>query len=547
MAKSLVLLEDVVGEFITDSNRIQEDAGQNGRPGLLRVGGRLSLSDVLNGNNRIYPKNVWARQFESGSRLKTLIAQNRSLGLLEHPKDGVVSLLSPISHLLVDAKLQEDGEVRGEFVILNTPEGNRLRALIESGYRPLVSSRGYGSVETDSQGRDIVQDDYVCEGWDVVANPSFKQCEVDAIQPTAESLSQQGAKSSVTESTTPIAGSVDKPEPAPVGAALPAPLLTETITMDAIRSKLAGIAASNPKDLSPAQLAEARSQLRGLHNETAKWLAEDASRSYEATQLHKAIEIVEAKMDEAVSQPRAENARLLTERQRSLAVLGCVVETAKVLKTKLTEAVAANTRMAEVNAKLLESLRAWKALAEASKAKAVKLDEKYNFACESLDALAEKWGKDTTDLGRKIVGLEFGESAAKPEIAERLAKSVHPDDVADIREELLKAKQATQLEAKTEPAKTEAKPDAKLEAKTEAKPDAKTEAKPDAKQESVTPPPTPKQEAKSVPSPIGRPLATLTHPRVLKPVAGPSTLKESIAIARRLSGKPLTEAATAAA
>ena len=154
---------------------------------FTRIPGRFSVCDSVNGNNRRYPKKVWEKNLNDGSMLKLSIQKNGAFGLLEHPADGKISLQSPICILVTDAKLQTGNdsaskqrvdEVVGEIIVLNTAEGQKLRALIEVGYNPLVSSRGFGSVVKASDGVDEVQEDYVCEGWDVVLKPSFEHAEL---------------------------------------------------------------------------------------------------------------------------------------------------------------------------------------------------------------------------------------------------------------------------------------------------------------------------------------------------------------------------------
>jgi len=152
-----------------------------------RIPGRFSICDSVNGNNRRYPKKVWEKNLADGSTLRQAIAKNAAFGLLEHPSDGRISLQSPICILVTDAKLQTGAdeatkkpveEVVGEIIVVNTNEGQKLRALIEVGYNPMVSSRGFGSVVKASDGVDEVQEDYVCEGWDCVLKPSFERAEL---------------------------------------------------------------------------------------------------------------------------------------------------------------------------------------------------------------------------------------------------------------------------------------------------------------------------------------------------------------------------------
>jgi hypothetical protein len=582
------LLEDTIGEFIVDRKSIAESTSpiSNGRS-FLRLSGRLSLCDTLNGNNRIYPRKVWERQFLKDSRLMELIQRNRSIGLLEHPKDGQVSLLSPISHLLIDAKLLENGEVSGEILIINTPEGLKLRALVEAGFNPLVSSRGYGSLESVN-GNDVVQEDYVCEGWDAVFHPSFKQCELEAAKAT-ESTSNRPTvlREAVVEAAAPATTSAMAPEvkgakgwhakitakcdncgekfmlgevvsedkegnpicprckksaikedkvisgqaqpkPAPVGAASSAPL-TENITMDAIRQRLNSIAAFDPKRQTPAQLTESRAQLRGLHNETAKWLAEDATRSYEAQQLHKAIEDVEATWDQAITQPRAESSRFLTERQKALSVLNTVIESTKKFQVQLTEAIQKNGKISTVNAKLMEAVRAWQAEAERLEGLARLYESKYNLACLCLDDMSERWKTNTTELGQRVVELEIGEAQrANPsfkldlDLKKKLAECQHPDDVADIREAIFPEKAAKEATTGKTGTVTEGANKGVTATAVQALNESANRTQAAA---TVT-------AAAQVAAPVV--IATLTQPKVISTARKPGSLKESIGITRRL-------------
>ena len=110
----------------------------NGKPGW-RIPGRLSEVDKVNGNGRRYRKPVWEKNLQAGSSLLVKISECEAFGCLEHPKDGQITLESPISHAVVSAKLSEDGSVTGELVIIdygdNSP-GRKLKAMIETGYNP---------------------------------------------------------------------------------------------------------------------------------------------------------------------------------------------------------------------------------------------------------------------------------------------------------------------------------------------------------------------------------------------------------------------------
>jgi hypothetical protein len=162
--------------FIVDRSKpiVQENL-ENGTS-VWRIPGRFSEVDKVNGNNRRYSRKVWEKNLNPESTLQQLITDNAAFGQLEHPKDGQMTLDSPISHAVTKASMQEDGIIIGEITILDLGEnspGRKLKGLVEFGYNPRVSSRGFGSLLKASDGVDDVQEDFVCEGWDVVIKPSF--------------------------------------------------------------------------------------------------------------------------------------------------------------------------------------------------------------------------------------------------------------------------------------------------------------------------------------------------------------------------------------
>ena len=196
-------------DFIVDRSKpFVSESRNNGK--FTRIPGRFSVCDCVNGNGRRYSKRVWEKNLATGSPLQEAITRNAAFGLLEHPKDGMISLLSPISHKVTKAELRESKdatgktvwEVVGEIEIIETEEGKKLLALIEADYNPMVSSRGFGSLVRANDGIDDVQEDYICESWDVVIKPSFATAE---LVPQRPALSQDRGEKSFAESQQPAA------------------------------------------------------------------------------------------------------------------------------------------------------------------------------------------------------------------------------------------------------------------------------------------------------------------------------------------------------
>jgi hypothetical protein len=134
--------------------------------GLPLVEGILATAEVKNGNGRYYSRDLWEREI---NKYKVLVDEHRAMGELDHPESSVINLQN-VSHNISDMWWDGD-KVMGKIEILPTPNGNILKALVESGITVGVSSRGMGSLK-DVGGLMEVQDDFELLCWDFVSTPS---------------------------------------------------------------------------------------------------------------------------------------------------------------------------------------------------------------------------------------------------------------------------------------------------------------------------------------------------------------------------------------
>ena len=134
--------------------------------GGMMLSGIMQKSDTQNGNGRVYPHRVLMREVEN---YKKLVKERRALGELDHPDDSVINLKNA-SHMVTDVWF-EGKDVMGKVKVLDTPAGNILRSLVNSGVKLGISSRGMGSV-TESNGATMVEDDFQLICFDFVSEPS---------------------------------------------------------------------------------------------------------------------------------------------------------------------------------------------------------------------------------------------------------------------------------------------------------------------------------------------------------------------------------------
>jgi hypothetical protein len=136
------------------------------RNGGMMLTGKLQEADVQNGNGRVYPHAIMEREVK---KYKALVDDRRALGELDHPDSSIINLVN-VSHMVTEVWM--DGpSVMGKIKVLETPSGQILKALVESGVKTGISSRGMGSVR-EQQGTTIVEDDFQLICFDIVSEPS---------------------------------------------------------------------------------------------------------------------------------------------------------------------------------------------------------------------------------------------------------------------------------------------------------------------------------------------------------------------------------------
>jgi len=130
------------------------------------MSGCMQKYDTPNGNGRVYSKRVLQREVENYWKL---VKERRALGELDHPDDSVINLKNA-SHLVTD--MWWDGPaLMGKVEILDTPSGQILKQLANSGVTLGISSRGLGTVK-ESAGSLMVEDDFQLICFDFVSEPS---------------------------------------------------------------------------------------------------------------------------------------------------------------------------------------------------------------------------------------------------------------------------------------------------------------------------------------------------------------------------------------
>lgn len=161
-----------------NSDQLVESTGK--RPGLY-IEGIFLQANVVNRNKRMYPKTILESAIDQ--YVKEQVKTNQALGELNHPPRAMVDPMQ--AAIIIEDMWWKGDNVYGRARVIegDNGAGDKLAALIRSGWKPGVSSRGLGRVKDSGKGYNIVQEGFrLTVGVDVVWGPSAPDAWVKPIQ-----------------------------------------------------------------------------------------------------------------------------------------------------------------------------------------------------------------------------------------------------------------------------------------------------------------------------------------------------------------------------
>jgi hypothetical protein len=166
----------LIREVYDTTNVIVEE--KLGKPKQYFIEGIFLQSEITNRNGRMYKESTMDR--EVGRYLKEAVEMNRAYGELGHPEGPGINL-DRVSHMITSLR-KEGTNYIGRAKILDTPMGQIAKGLLEGGANLGVSSRAMGSLKTNNEGVQVVQDDFMLStAADIVADPSAPDAYVRGI------------------------------------------------------------------------------------------------------------------------------------------------------------------------------------------------------------------------------------------------------------------------------------------------------------------------------------------------------------------------------
>ena len=164
----------LITETIENVEVITEGTGADKK---LYIEGVFLQSEIKNRNGRMYPFSVLEKEVQRYN--EEYVKTSRALGELGHP-DGPTVNLDRVSHRITSLKAEGNNFI-GKAQILNTPNGNIAKALLEEGVKLGVSSRGMGSIDKREDCGVVMDDFMLATAADIVADPSAPDAFVNGI------------------------------------------------------------------------------------------------------------------------------------------------------------------------------------------------------------------------------------------------------------------------------------------------------------------------------------------------------------------------------
>lgn len=143
---------------------LMTESAPDGKGKNLYMKGIFVQGGVKNANQRVYPVDEIAKAVESV--VKQIKGGYSVLGELDHPDDLKINL-DRVCHVITDMWMDGPNGY-GKLKVLNTPMGQLVTTMLESGVKLGVSSRGSGNVN-ESTGH---VSDFDIVTVDIVAQPS---------------------------------------------------------------------------------------------------------------------------------------------------------------------------------------------------------------------------------------------------------------------------------------------------------------------------------------------------------------------------------------
>lgn len=146
------------------------------------VAGQVGQTGVVSNNGYRYKDDFWETILAQPT-VTDIIKNRKMLGTIEHPKDDdefMATSYENASHIVLKAWVQSH-QPYAQFGLLNNQKGNSMKALIDVGLNPGVSTRGFGNFAKDNISKFVDTENYLLITWDFTKKPNFESLDMEPV------------------------------------------------------------------------------------------------------------------------------------------------------------------------------------------------------------------------------------------------------------------------------------------------------------------------------------------------------------------------------
>lgn len=134
--------------------------------------GKCCDSNVFNNNDMHLGLELFEK-VKASQEYKDAIERGHYIGFLGHPEDPACQEFQNGCIVMKDMSIEPNGEITGEFDLIDTPVGLVVKSFIDAGVKFGISIRGAGDVANDGE---VSPDEFIFRGFDLVAFPAYNDC-----------------------------------------------------------------------------------------------------------------------------------------------------------------------------------------------------------------------------------------------------------------------------------------------------------------------------------------------------------------------------------
>lgn len=134
--------------------------------------GKCCDSNVFNNNDMHLSDKLFGNLLDS-EEYKRAMENHHYIGYLGHPADPDCQDYEHACIVMKDMRLLDNGEIEGDFDLVDTPVGRIVKSFIDAGVKFGISIRGLGDVDGNGE---VDPEGFIFRGFDLVTFPAYDDC-----------------------------------------------------------------------------------------------------------------------------------------------------------------------------------------------------------------------------------------------------------------------------------------------------------------------------------------------------------------------------------